>query len=96
MSTIKNYQRLKESYPEYLILMRTAAGFYVAYNEDARVVAEVTGVTLIRKIQEHQAMFPIHALDTYLPKLIRAGWRVAICDEPAEVKELVTPNKMKQ
>lgn len=96
MSTIKSYQDLKEKYPEHIILMRTAAGFYVAYDHDARVVAEVTGVTLICSVKEHQAMFPIHALDTYLPKIVRAGKRVAICDELPKVEELITPYKKEQ
>ena len=60
-------------------------------------MSEVLGITLTRTsakdITAQQAAFPAHALDTYLPKLVRAGKRVAICDEPTKVVEKVEPAK---
>ena len=93
---------LKAKHPEALLLFR-CGDFYELYREDAVASAEILGITLTRRSSENidMAGFPFHALDTYLPKLIRAGKRVAICDQiedPASknlvkrgITDLVTP-----
>lgn len=71
----------KEQHPEALLLVRTG-DFYETYENDAQIASEVLGITLTldSKNKRKMAGFPQHALDSYLPKLIRAGHRVAICD----------------
>jgi hypothetical protein len=81
---IKQFKELKEKHPDALLLFRTG-DFYETYEEDAVKAAEILGITLTYtnrnvKPKLRMAGFPYHALDTYLPKLIRAGQRVAICD----------------
>ena len=94
---IKQYNELKEKHPEALLLFRVG-DFYEAYDEDAVKAGEILGITVTRKFNSKYkgndghalklAGFPYHALDTYLPKLIRAGMRVAICDQlDSEVME---------
>ena len=70
---IKQFNELKAKHPDSVILFR-AGDFYESFFDDAKKVTEVIGI----------AGFPSHALDTYLPKLIRAGLRVAICDDISE------------
>ncbi len=80
---MKQFKQLKEKNPNAILLFR-CGDFYECYREDAKAVSEVCGTTLtFRDFGEHVdfTMFPHHALDTYLPKLIRAGKRVAICDQ---------------
>lgn len=80
---------------------------YESYREDAEACAQILGITLTKRSGENIPMagFPYHALDTYLPKIIRAGKRVAICDQIEEPKrrgrkrkitELVTPSATQQ
>ena len=86
---MKHYNELKEKRPEAFLLFRVG-DFYEAYDEDAVKAGEILGITVTRKFNSKDkgsdghalklAGFPYHALDTYLPKLIRAGMRVAICD----------------
>ena len=78
---IETFKMLKEKHSDALILFRVG-DFYEAYCEDAQKASEVLGVTLTKNRKEDIfiASFPEQALDTYLPKLIRAGIRVAICD----------------
>ena len=79
---IKTFKMLKKKHPDALILFRVG-DFYEAYCEDAQKASEVLGVTLTKRNGKdgfYLTGFPTHALDTYLPKLIRAGVRVAICD----------------
>ena len=86
---MKQYNELKEKRPEAFLLFRVG-DFYEAYDEDAVKAGEILGITVTRKFNSKDkgsdghalklAGFPYHALDTYLPKLIRAGMRVAICD----------------
>ena len=88
---MKQYREFKEKYPTAMLLFR-CGDFYEAYEDDARNVAKVCGVTLIRQNDTNIAGFPHHALDTYLPKLVRAGYRLAICDpieDPKLTKKLV-------
>lgn len=99
---LKQYDELKAKHPEAVLLFR-CGNFYESYREDAKAVAEILGVTLTCRHSDNVniAGFPFHALDTYLPKLIRAGKRVAICDQLEDKKstakrgisELITPNK---
>lgn len=87
VSNLKSFDKFKKDNPETLILFRVG-DFYESYKEDAEKASEVLGITLTHsnKIKEEDgkalriAGFPHHALDTYLPKIIRAGSRVAICD----------------
>ena len=78
---IETFKTLKEKHSDALILFRVG-DFYETYCEDAKKIAEVLGLTLTRQAKTKMDLtgFPYHALDTYLPKLIRAGLRVAICD----------------
>ena len=82
---IETFKMLKEKHPDAVILFRVG-DFYETYCEDAKKLSEVLGLTLTRqaKTKMDLAGFPYHALDTYLPKLIRAGLRVAICDDISE------------
>ena len=85
---IKQYNDLKQKHPDALLLFR-CGDFYETYKEDAVKVSNILGITLTKhskRMDEEgkplkMAGFPYHALDTYLPKLIRAGERVAICDQ---------------
>ena len=103
---MKQYFELKEKHPDAVMLFR-CGDFYETYSEDAVTAANILGITLTKRANgqaKHVEMagFPFHALDTYLPKLIRAGKRVAICDQLEDPKltkklvkrgitELVTP-----
>ncbi|MGN0280784.1 MAG: DUF3846 domain-containing protein [Prevotella sp.] len=81
---IETFKMLKDKHSDALILFRVG-DFYESYCEDAQKASEVLGVTLTkRKDGLYITGFPHHALDTYLPKLIRAGVRVAICDDISE------------
>ena len=86
---IETFKMLKEKHSDALILFRIG-DFYETYCEDAKKLSEVLGLTLTRqaKTKMDLAGFPYHALDTYLPKLIRAGLRVAICDDISEPVKL--------
>ena len=85
---IKQYNDLKQKHPDALLLFR-CGDFYETYKEDAIKASNILGITLTKhskRMDEEgkplkMAGFPYHALDTYLPKLIRAGERVAICDQ---------------
>ena len=104
---MKQFFSLKEKHPDALLLFR-CGDFYETYCDDAVAAAKILGITLTRRnnggsaATTEMAGFPYHALDTYLPKLIRAGRRVAICDQLEDPKltktlvkrgitELVTP-----
>ncbi len=86
---MEQYNELKEKHPGVVLLFRIG-DFYEAYDEDATKLGKILGITVTRKLNSQEkgsdghapkiAGFPHHALDTYLPKLIRAGERVAICD----------------
>lgn len=100
---VSQYEDLKRKHPDALLLFR-CGDFYECYDEDAKKAADVLGITLTVRNSTGRKMagFPYHALDTYLPKLIRAGHRVAICDqleEPkghAKVSEVVEPASKKR
>ena len=82
---VKMFNELKAKHPDAVILFRVG-DFYETYCEDAKKLSEVLGLTLTRQAKTKIDLtgFPYHALDTYLPKLIRAGLRVAICDDISE------------
>lgn len=85
---MKQFLDLKSKHPDALLLFRVG-DFYETYQQDARKASQVLGITLTKSSKTkgpdgkpvEMAGFPYHALDTYLPKLIRAGERVAICDQ---------------
>ena len=75
-------QKLKEKHPETLFILRSG-DFYSLYGEDAKTASTCLGLTLTKTVDgEFQTVFKHSELDRYLPKLIRAGHRVAIYDEP--------------
>ena len=82
---VETFNELKAKHPDAVILFRVG-DFYESYLEDAKKLSEVLGLTLTRQAKTKMDLtgFPSHALDTYLPKLIRAGLRVAICDDISE------------
>jgi len=93
---MKQFLDLKAKHPDTVMLFR-CGDFYETYSTDAIVAAEILGITLTKRANGkgktiEMAGFPHHALDTYLPKLVRAGKRVAICDQledPKMTKKLV-------
>ncbi len=103
---MKQFMDMKAKHPDAVLLFRVG-DFYETYLQDAVIAAEILGITLTRRSNgaaaaTEMAGFPHHALDTYLPKLVRAGKRVAICDQLEDPKltkklvkrgitELVTP-----
>ena len=103
---MKQFRDIKTQYPDALLLFR-CGDFYETYCEDAITASKLLNITLTHRsnggaVQTEMAGFPFHALDTYLPKLVRAGLRVAICDQLEDPKltkklvkrgvtELVTP-----
>nr|WP_311466143.1 DNA mismatch repair protein MutS [uncultured Porphyromonas sp.] len=103
---MKQYLELKGKHPDAILLFRVG-DFYETFSDDAIAASEILGITLTRRangsaMHVELAGFPHHALDSYLPKLVRAGRRVAICDQLEDPKltkklvkrgitELVTP-----
>ena len=102
---MKQYNHFKAQHPDAILLFRVG-DFYETYGEDAVKTSKILGITLTRHgkgaSQTELAGFPHHALDTYLPRLVRAGYRVAICEQLEDPKlaktlvkrgitELVTP-----
>jgi len=103
---MKQYNNIKAKYPKALLLFRVG-DFYETFNEDAVKAAKILGIVLTKRANGSAsyvdlAGFPHHSLDTYLPKLVKAGERVAICDQLEDPKttkkivkrgvtELVTP-----
>ena len=93
---MKQFLDLKAKHPDAVMLFR-CGDFYETYSTDAIIAAEILGITLTKRANGkgktiEMAGFPHHALDTYLPKLVRAGKRVAICDQledPKMTKKLV-------
>lgn len=79
---MKQYRDLKAKHPDTMLLFR-CGDFYETYEDDAKECAKVLGITLTKRQSDGVAMagFPHHALDAYLPKLIRTGHRVAICEQ---------------
>ena len=104
---LKQYQEMKKKHPDTILMFRVG-DFYEIFGKDAVEASEILGITLTRRMNGldnriELAGFPHHALDTYLPKLVRAGKRVAICEQLEDPKlkrttkqkvvETVTPNQ---
>ncbi len=103
---MKQYNAIKAKHPDAVLLFRIG-DFYETFGDDAIKTADILGITLTRRANGaasyvELAGFPYHALDTYLPKLVRAGQRVAICEQLEDPKltkkivkrgitEMVTP-----
>jgi DNA mismatch repair protein MutS len=103
---MKQYNSFKAKYPDAILLFRVG-DFYETFSTDAKVAAGVLGITLTKRAngkatEVELAGFPHHSLDTYLPKLVRAGYKVAVCDQLEDPKlakgivkrgvtEMVTP-----
>jgi DNA mismatch repair protein MutS len=103
---MKQYNAFKAKYPDAILLFRVG-DFYETFSEDAKKASAVLGITLTKRsngkaTEVELAGFPHHAIDTYLPKLVRAGLRVAVCDQLEDPKlakgivkrgvtEMVTP-----
>lgn len=103
---MKQYIEMKQKHPDAILLFRVG-DFYETFSDDAIAASEILGITLTKRANGYAATvelagFPHHALDTYLPKLVRAGRRVAICEQLEDPKltktlvkrgitELVTP-----
>src|SRR5689334_13560530 len=103
---MQQHRAIKQKYPDAVLLFRVG-DFYETFGEDAVIASQVLGITLTKRnngaaFSSELAGFPHHALDTYLHKLVRAGYRVAICDQLEDPKaakgivkrgvtELVTP-----
>ncbi len=103
---MKQYNQIKQQYPGAILLFRVG-DFYETFDSDARIASKVLGIVLTKRSngaasEMDLAGFPHHSLDTYMPKLVRAGYRVAICDQLEDPKltktivkrgvtELVTP-----
>lgn len=93
---MKQYNEIKAKHPDAVLLFRVG-DFYETFSDDAIAASEILGITLTRRANGaasfvELAGFPHHALDTYLPKLVRAGRRVAICDQledPKQTKSIV-------
>lgn len=91
---MKQYYKIKEKHPDAILLFRVG-DFYETFEKDAIKAAEILGITLTRRANGaatfvELAGFPFHALDTYLPKLVRAGQRVAICEQLEDPKQTKT------
>ena len=103
---MKQFNGIKAKYPDALLLFRVG-DFYETFGSDAVKTANILGIVLTKRANGYASFielagFPYHSLDTYLPKLVRAGQRVAICDQLEDPKltktivkrgvtELVTP-----
>jgi len=102
----RQYTQIKQKYPDTILLFRLG-DFFETFNEDAKITAQVCGITLTKRNngaagEMPLAGFPHHQLDNYLPKLVRAGYRVAVCEQledpkrakgivKRDVVEVVTP-----
>ena len=100
------YYKVKQAHPDTILLFRVG-DFFETFEDDAKLASKVLGITLTKRSNGYAgdtplAGFPHHAIDTYLPKLVRAGYRVAVCEQmenpkfakgivKREVVEVVTP-----
>ncbi len=90
---MQQYNRVKADYPEALLLFRVG-DFYETFGDDAVKAADVLDIVLTKRgngsaSEVELAGFPHHSLDTYLPRLVRAGHRVAVCDQLEDPKKAV-------
>ena len=94
---MQQYQEMKKKHPDAVLLFRVG-DFYEIFGKDAVIASDILGITLTRRANGKEnfielAGFPHHALDTYLPKLVRAGKRVAICEQLEDPKLKKTPKQ---
>ena len=94
---MQQYQEMKKKHPDAVLLFRVG-DFYEMFGDDAREASEILGITLTTRANGMNSRielsgFPHHALDTYLPKLVRAGKRVAICEQLEDPKIKKTPRQ---
>ena len=87
---MRQYHQIKEKYPDTILLFRLG-DFYETFEEDAGITAKVCGITLTKRGNGAEedtplAGFPHHQLDNYIPKLVRAGYRVAVCEQLEDPK----------
>lgn len=87
---MKQYEEMKKKHPDAVLLFRVG-DFYETFGEDAIIASDILGITLTRRVNGRDkyinlAGFPHHALDIYLPKIVRAGHRVAICEQLEDPK----------
>ncbi|MBQ3976165.1 MAG: DNA mismatch repair protein MutS, partial [Bacteroidales bacterium] len=92
---LKQYFGIKAQYPDTILLYRVG-DFYECYSDDAVTISKVLGIVLTKRSNGDSdtpmAGFPHHALNVYLPKLVRAGYKAAVCDQledPSKAKKLV-------
>lgn len=89
---LRQYNDLKAKHPDALLLFRVG-DFYECFEDDAEACARICSITLNKRDGHRVAFFLHHALDTLLPKLIRAGKRVAICDQLEDPRRTKRPAK---
>lgn len=87
---MKQHREMKKKHPDAILLFRVG-DFYETFSEDAVLASDILGITLTRRANGASSFielagFPYHALDTYLPRLVRAGKRVAICEQLEDPK----------
>src|SRR5690242_20881794 len=86
---MKQYNDIKGKYPDALLLFRVG-DFYETFGEDAKVASRILGIVLTKRNNGGShielAGFPYHSLESYLPRLVRAGHRVAVCDQLEDPK----------
>src|SRR3954471_18472322 len=87
---MQQHRAIKQKYPDAILLFRVG-DFYETFGEDAIIASQVLGITLTKRnngsaASNELAGFPHHALDTYLHKLVKAGFRVAVCDQLEDPK----------
>ena len=95
---MKQYQEMKKKHPDAILIFRVG-DFYEMFGDDAREASEILGITLTTRANGRNSRielsgFPHHALDTYLPKLVRAGHRVAICEQLEDPMMKVSKQKV--
>ena len=79
-TNFSRFESLKEQYSDALFLFRVG-DFYECYEQDAIAAADILGITLTNWFNKQYAAFPYHALDTYLPRLVRNGYRICIVED---------------
>ena len=82
-ASVKQFKELKAKHPDAILLFQEK-DFYTAYSQDAEEVSEILDIVITKKGKRNTASFPHHALDTYLPKLVAAGKRIAIVEPTKE------------
>jgi DNA mismatch repair protein MutS len=87
---LEQYKTIKAKYPDAILLFRIG-DFYELFNGDAETASKILGLTLNTTEADenliHEASFPYHSLDNYLQKLVRAGYRVAVCEQLENPKQ---------